>query len=37
MMIKDFLWSELAGIDLERIYFQEDRATCRTSNEIIDL
>ena len=36
-MINDFLWSELDGIDLDNVYFQQDGATCHTSNETIAL
>lgn len=36
-MINDFLWPELDGIDLDNVYFQQDGATCHTSNETIDL
>src|ERR1700712_2636076 len=32
-MINNFLWPELDGIDLDRVYFQQDGATCHTSNE----
>ena len=36
-MINDFLWSELDSIDLDNVYFQQDGATCHTSNETIAL
>ncbi|XP_053969084.1 uncharacterized protein LOC128870448 [Anastrepha ludens] len=36
-MIHDFLWPELDGIDLDNVYFQQDGATCHTSNKTIDL
>ena len=35
--INDFLCSELDGIDLDNVYFQQDGATCHTSNETIAL
>ena len=36
-MINDLLWSELDGIDLDNVYFQQDGATCHTRNETIAL
>lgn len=36
-MTNDFLWSNLDGIDLNNVYFQQDGGTCRTSDEIIVL
>lgn len=35
-MINNFLWPESYDIDLENVYFQQDRPTCQTSNETID-
>lgn len=32
-----FLWPALDGIDLDNVYFQQDGATCHTSNETLDL
>lgn len=34
-MINDFLWPELEDIDVDDVYFQQDGATCHTSNETI--
>ena len=36
-MIHDILWSELDSIDLDNVYFQQDGATCHTSNDTIAL
>ena len=34
-MITDFLWPELEDTDVDDVYFQQDGATCHTSNETI--
>lgn len=36
-MINDFLWPELDDIDVDDVYFQQDGATCHTSNDTIAL
>ena len=36
-MIEEFLWPELEDMDVDRVYLQQDGATCHTSNETIGL
>lgn len=36
-MIGNFLWNELDGIDIQRMWFQQDGATPHTANETLDL
>ena len=36
-MINEFLWPELEDIDVDDVYFEQDSATCYTSDETIGL
>ena len=36
-MINAFLWPELEDVNVDNVYFQQDGATCHTSDETIDL
>ena len=36
-MINEFLWPELGDMDVDDVYFQQDEATCHTSEETIGL
>ena len=36
-MVNEFLWPELEDMDVDDIYFQQDRAMCNTSGETIGL
>lgn len=36
-MLENFFWPELIGLDMRRIWFQQDGATCHTARQTIDL